>query len=55
MRLKPKPKEITEKEKAILEMRKQGKSIVEIGKIFNCSRQRVFQILQKYGDPLDKT
>jgi Mor family transcriptional regulator len=52
MKLKPK-KEISEKNKAILEMRRNGKSIVEIGEWFRLSRQRIFAILKRYGDPLD--
>lgn len=52
-RLKQKS-QMTERTKKILEERSTGKSIVELGKIYNVSRQRVYQILKDYGDTLPK-
>lgn len=45
---------ISERTKSILEERKKGKSIVELGKIYGVSRQRVHQILKRHGDTLPK-
>ena len=45
---------MTDRTKGMLKERSKGKSIVEIGRIFNCSRQLVYTKLKKYGDPLDK-
>ena len=53
MKLKQKS-QMTERTKAMLRERARGKSIVEIGKLFKCSRQLVFSKLKKYGDPLDE-
>ena len=50
MRLKTGPKPTKEKHKIILELRKQKKSIIEIGKIIGMTKQGVFYYLQKYGD-----
>ena len=44
--------QLTEQSKEILELRKKGLSIVEIGKIFGISRQRVYYVISKYGDTL---
>jgi predicted O-methyltransferase YrrM len=52
MKLKQKSQK-SERTLAMLMERKTGKSIVEIGKKFGCSRQLVFSKLKKYGDPLD--
>lgn len=52
MKIIPKQK-ISDKVKAILKMRKKNKSIVEIASFFNLSKQRIFSILKRYGDPLD--
>ena len=52
MKLKAK-KEISERNKAILKMRGQRKSIIQISEFFNLSKQRIFAILKRYGDPLD--
>jgi transposase len=43
-----------ERTKVMLKERKKGKSIVEIARLFNCSRQLVYSKLKKYGDPLDE-
>ena len=53
MRL-PQKSQMTDRTKAMLEERAKGKSIVEIGKIFKCSRQLVYEKLKRYGDPLDE-
>jgi Mor family transcriptional regulator len=53
MKLKQKS-QMSEKTKMILKERKKGKSIVEISRTFNCSRQLVYAKLKKYGDPLDE-
>ena len=45
---------MSDRTKAILNERKKSKSIVEIAKLFNCSRQLVYSKLKKYGDPLDE-
>lgn len=54
MRINPKTKEISLRDKAIIQMRREGKTIIEIGEFFSKSRQRIWQILEKYGDPLDE-
>ena len=46
--------QLTEQSKQILEMRRKGLSIVEIGKVFDITRQRVHYIITKYGDTLPK-
>lgn len=53
MKLKQKS-QMTERTKKILDERSTGKSIVEIGKLYGLSRQRVFSILKQYGDTLPK-
>lgn len=53
MKLKQKSQK-SERTITILGLRKEGKSIVEIAKVFGCSRQLVYSKLKKYGDPLDK-
>jgi len=52
MKLKQKS-QMTERTMAMLRERKNGKSIVDIARLFKCSRQLVFSKLKKYGDPLD--
>jgi Mor family transcriptional regulator len=42
----------TDRTKKILQDRKQGKSIVDLAKIYGLSRQRIFQIIKDYGDTL---
>ncbi len=54
MKLKQKS-QMTDRTKGMLVERKKGKSIVEIARLFNCSRQLVYSKLKKHGDPLDKT
>lgn len=46
--------QLTEQSKQILEMRRKGLSIVEIGKVFDITRQRVHYIIKKHGDTLPK-
>ena len=53
VRLKQKS-QMSDRTKAMLKERKRGKSIVEIARIYGCSRQLVYSKLKKYGDPLDE-
>ena len=46
--------QLSERSKQILKMRTKGLSIVEIGKVFGITRQRVYYIITKYGDTLPK-
>jgi DNA-binding CsgD family transcriptional regulator len=46
--------QLTEQSKEILKLRAKGLSIVEIGKVFGISRQRVYYIIITYGDNLPK-
>lgn len=48
------PNQKSERNKKILEKRATGLSISELGKIFGLTRQRIFVILQEYGDTLPK-
>jgi len=52
MKLKQKS-QMSDRTKAMLKERKKKKSIVEISRLFNCSRQLVYNKLKLYGDPLD--
>jgi hypothetical protein len=53
MKLKQK-QQMSERTKKILNDRSTGKSIVELGKIYGLTRQRIFAILKQYGDTLPK-
>jgi DNA-directed RNA polymerase specialized sigma subunit len=46
--------QMAESSKRMLEMRAQGLSIVEIGKIFGVTRQRVYYVIKKYGERAPK-
>jgi len=54
MKLQRESPAFIERNKKILADRSTGKSIVELGKIYGLSRQRIFSILQTYGDTLPK-
>jgi DNA-directed RNA polymerase sigma subunit (sigma70/sigma32) len=43
-----------ERDNLMKELRKQGKTLDEIGKIFSVRRQRVFQIVGRLDKTLDK-
>jgi DNA-binding CsgD family transcriptional regulator len=50
----PQKSQMSSRTKEMLLKRKKGKSIVEIARLYNCSRQLVWSKLKKYGDPLDR-
>lgn len=48
-------RENKERNKLILEMRKDGKTLEEIAKIFRLTRQRVYHILKEKDSNVDNT